>query len=343
VTKLSRPASSPRRWANRLVVGLDPLARADLAADPASAISRHFGLRVEPRESLGQRGHGGWCDGLSIAQDDVIYYAPTMNSKRENFTLCHEVGHHLVQRDEDDDTLDWAADLQDRDIVIEEVCNLIASLLLVPDDLVRRALDEYSMGGDALEAIISRSEGSREVCAIAMAQHLRCDGFVAVVNLRSPAVTLASRAHEARPYPARNEVVPAGHPLLSLENGQSQATESWWRWPDGNPFSYYQHATRRGHWVYAVFAVNDLWNVAKFHAGEPERPKIDIPRRDLRCACGFAGEIRGFPCSVCRKPVCPSCGCDCDRSNRIERGMCMSCFLAVPVSQLVDGLCTGCR
>jgi hypothetical protein len=62
----------------------------------------------------------------------------------------------------------------------------------------------------------------------------------------------------ANPWHLRSHRRQADHGLLRLADGDSAAAESWWPWPDVNPRRYYQHATRRGHWVYVVAADNDL-------------------------------------------------------------------------------------
>ncbi len=189
-----------------------------IANDPRRAIEEHLGLRVVEQGTLGERGNGGWCDGLSILDEGVIFFAPTVNSKRANFTLCHEVAHYLVEEHTDSETLDWVADQADPDQVIEHVCDLVASRLLVPDAMVAAVLEDVGPGGPAVAELFAQSEASREVCAIALADRLGCDGFIALINRDEDVVTFASRAHEGRPYPPRRAAVPSGHPLLRLSD-----------------------------------------------------------------------------------------------------------------------------
>ena len=337
--------TSPRRWADRLVCGLDAGVRAAIANDPRRAIEEQLGLRVIEQGTLGERGNGGWCDGLSIIDEGVIFFAPTANSKRANFTLCHEVAHYLIEGDTDSETLDWVADQTDPDQVIEHVCDLVASRLLVPDAMVTNVLEAVGPGGPAVAELFSRSEASREVCTIALADRLSCDGFIALVNRDEDVVTFASRAHEGRPYPPRRAPVPAGHPLLRLSDGESATAEAWWPWPDGTRQPFYQSASRDGRWVYAVLAAHDLWQVTQFHPAPAERPTVTVPEGRLTCPCGYRGAARGFPCSTCNKISCPQCHeCDCDRKERIARKPCKRCTVSVPVAQLdEDGYCTGCQ
>ena len=342
---LASEPTSPKRWADRLVGGLAAGVRAAIANDPRDAIEEQLGLRVVEQGSLGERGNDGWCDGLSIIDEGVILFAPTANSKRANFTLCHEVAHYLVDEEADSETLDWVADQADPDRVIEHVCDLVASRLLVPDVMVAVVLEELGPGGPAVAELFARSKASREVCAIALADRLSCDGFIALVNLDEDMVTFASRAHEGRPYPSRRAPVPPGHPLLRLSDGESAAVEAWWPWPDGTRHPFYQSASRDGRWIYFVMAAHDLWQVTQFHPAPVERPKAAMPEARLSCSCGYRGTAQGFPCSVCHKISCPQCHeCDCDRKERIARKPCGHCFTSVPVAQLdANGYCTGCR
>jgi Zn-dependent peptidase ImmA (M78 family) len=99
-----------------------------------------FGLRVREQDLLAQhRDAGGWCDGISFLDDGVVLYAPSPNSRRENFTLTHELGHKLAE--EDDDALDWLANRDHPERDLERLCDLIAARLLLPDTLIAQILD----------------------------------------------------------------------------------------------------------------------------------------------------------------------------------------------------------
>src|SRR5262245_36229040 len=56
-------------------------------------------------------------------------YRPTA-SRRENFTLMHELGHHLVESSIE--CLSWIADQPAPKRVLEQVCDQIAADLLIP-------------------------------------------------------------------------------------------------------------------------------------------------------------------------------------------------------------------
>ena len=76
---------------------LTPQVRVGFAADPITVLRDGLDLKVQQAPHLAQRrGDGGACDGVSFLQDRVILFAPTPYSRRENFTLAHELGHWLV-------------------------------------------------------------------------------------------------------------------------------------------------------------------------------------------------------------------------------------------------------
>src|SRR5260370_40861823 len=119
------------RPARRILGQIAAIARAALAADPKRALTERFGLRVREQDELAQRRDaGGWCDGISFLDDDVVLYAPSPFSRRENFTLTHEVGHKLTE--EDNDALDWLADRDQPGRDLAQLCDLIPATLLLP-------------------------------------------------------------------------------------------------------------------------------------------------------------------------------------------------------------------
>jgi Zn-dependent peptidase ImmA (M78 family) len=110
---------------------LDSHIHARFAASPLSVLREDLGLRVEGVEHLAnRRDDGGACDGVSFLQDGVILYAPTPYSRRENFTLAHELGHWLV--DQVEEVIDWLADQQEPQRLLETVCDRIAQGLFTP-------------------------------------------------------------------------------------------------------------------------------------------------------------------------------------------------------------------
>ncbi|WP_244930899.1 hypothetical protein [Nocardioides sp. W7] len=93
--------STRRDHARRLIEAIEPAQRAAVANHPITGIeSLGYTVVAEPA-LISQRGAGGLCDGLSFAEHNTVMYSPTPGSKRENFTLLHEVGHILVERDDD--------------------------------------------------------------------------------------------------------------------------------------------------------------------------------------------------------------------------------------------------
>jgi len=229
--------------------------------------------------------------------------------------------------------------------VIEQVCNIVACRLLLPEAQVRSILGNRWAGWRRSGHARGSLGGVREVCVIALAERMPCDGFVAVVNLRSSTVTFAARAGAGRPYPRRDEEVPTGHPLLRLADDESAAVESWWPWPDRNPRHYYQQATRRGHWIYAVLADNDLWNAAHVpHPGRRPARRFPSPNDVSPVRVGSSEQLGASHVRHARRSPAPvAAECDCDRKERLQRAFCDGCFISFPVAQLEDGLCSGCR
>jgi hypothetical protein len=331
-----------RDWAEHLVAGVAPEVRAAIADHPAQALREHLGLKVTASEHLSRRDNGGWCDGLSFTEGGEILYAPTPWSKRENFTIAHEFGHHLVDDEQDEDILVWSADLSPK--AIEEVCDMVAGRLLLPDEIVDAVLGAGRPSGPAAADLYESSSASRQAVAVALAHQLPCEGFVALV--RDARVSFASRQADTRPYAWRGDEVPDGHPIAALDDGEEVAVETFWEAPWGERRRYYMSAARRGPWTYAVFAEHDLFAAAGLHLPEPEDRAARPDPRAFTCpSCGYSGTVRRWPCPTCHQYECPRCNaCECTRREQlVQRAMCQYCFLVVRAELLVDGLCDQCR
>lgn len=333
--------STRHEHARRVIASITSDKRALIAGDPIAGIESLNYTVVAETALSSKRGAGGWCDGLSFAEHNTVIYAPTPGSNRQNFTLLHEVGHILVE--DDDAALVWLADCDNPDREAERLCDEIASALVLPEDMLDDIVGTGPLTAKDLKTLITVSSASGPACAIALARRLP-SGAVAIID-RATAMVVHSaiRGDDVQVYPWRDTNVPAGHPLLKLTPGGSTTCKSYWldRWDRRQ--DYYLSAVATEKRIYAIFSINDLWGVDRFHGGQAPPRKSNAPRTAIRCTCGFSGTAVGWPCPVCGRQYCPECNdCDCPRRERMQR-LCSSCFCLVPAIDLIDEVCSGCR
>ena len=320
-------------------------ARARFSREPKAALSEELGLVVTPVEHLTeQRNDGGACDGMSFLEDGVVLYAPTPNSRRENFTLAHELGHWLV--DQASECYDWLADLDDPGRMLETVCDHIAQELLLTDDVVRQVVGDGPPVAQNLLDLYTATHASRPVCAIALARHLPGLGAVTIINRKDRTVAHASVKPDPEKgwpqvFPWRGQQVPAGHSLLALPTGQRMTRRLSWRTPWDAQADYFVDAVAEVNWIHVLFSGSDLWNIESFQV--PIERDFDTRPKLWGYCCGRKFETRGYPCPNCRKPYCPSCkNCPCDRASAAAV-VCTNCFIERQAHLVTDGVCLDCR
>lgn len=325
--------------------GLKQSLRDRFAATPLDVIRDDLGLTVKPVYHLtDRRNDGGACDGVSFLQDGVILYAPTHTSKRENFTLAHELAHWLVeQRDE---LYDWLVDQVDPQRMLETLCDRIAQHLLLPDSLIDAATSGGPVRAEQVLQLHTASNASRPVCAIGLARRLPCCGAVLLVDQQRSEVVYASVNPDVEQgwptvFPWPGHIVPAGHPFLGIRPGATLTRRTYWEAPWGTRQEYYADAIRDGRRIVAVLADIDIWDAEQLHLDE-ERQYDQRPSTEITC-CGTTAVVRGYPCTECGQPFCPRCKrCNCDRRAEREQA-CLVCFLRFQRHLLVDGKCEDCR
>jgi hypothetical protein len=326
--------------ARRIVQAIAPQVRADIAEDPRSAIEFHYGFKVQPATSFTVRGARGWCDGMSEMASGIILYRLTPG-RRENFTLAHELAHHLVA--EDNDCPSWLADQPEPAQLLEEVCDDIASQLLISDKHIRWALDGGRPRAETVAALYEATVASRTACLIAVANRLPCDGFALLVDPEDPSrVFAAARARDTRPYAWKDDVIPGAH-VLQRANGPV-AQRSWWADYRGDRRDYYVTIAEAAGYTCAVFAENDLWGIDALHTYTPVEPDRGN-NATVNCpSCGFTGTTRWWPHDECGTLTCPKCqACECTRrEQREKRAACKNCFTVVRTHLLDEnGVCKG--
>lgn len=318
-----------KQHASRLVQALPESLRRALATDPEAALSGMPGIRVTPVPQLRDaRGAGGWCDGLSFMSDGLICYAPSPGSRRQNFTLLHELGHLCVNRN--DNALDWLADRQDPSTDLERLCDAIAAEILLPAPVVTRLLAGGPPKPGHLRQLYATSSASEEVCAIALASHIPVRG--AVLLIRRDTATVAFAASTGYPLLRipRDLPVPPRHPLRDLGARQRWAG---WTTPDlrlaftdlpskaGNPRATHEPFLR----AQAEAGLRRTTAIL-LDTGSPGDPVDDqfrqpeelpsdaakVPDPVACSACGQASARSSYPCEDCGVPPCPACGrCRC--------------------------------
>lgn len=323
---------------------LPATARERFADNPYQALSS-MGLTIEAVDELvDTRPAGGACDGTSILQDGVILYTPSPRSRRENFTLGHELGHYLVDRDEQ--IMNWLADQPEPMLQLETICDRIAQALLLPGDTVRTLTSSGPIRADTVLDLYQRTQASRPACAIAVATRLPGLGAVAILDLDANEVSFTSVHPDPdrgwpEVFPWKGHAVPAGHPLKTLAPGGRLTRGSYWETPWGRREPFYIDAVHDGRRILAVFSDTDLWACEKLHI-EPRREYLHRPDREVTC-CGSTRQVRGYPCPTCDGGYCPSCGrCRCQKSADREQ-TCQGCYLTYQRHLLVNGRCEDCR
>lgn len=329
---------------------LDAGVRSRFPTDPLRTMRTDLNLKVKEADYLTERrADGGACDGLSFLKDGVILYAPTHQSRRENFTLAHELGHWLVTQVPE--IFDWLSVQLKPKPALETLCDRIAQRLLLGDGTISAVIGTRPIRAQHVLDLYGSSQASMPACAIALATRLPGLGAIILVDRDlddEPVVRYASIQPDPnrgwpRVYPWPGQKVPAPHPLRFITEAAPVLRRTYWATAWNETADYYMDAiavsNRR---AVAVLADTDLWGAERFHP-QTRRDYDERSEQEITC-CGQIRIARGYPCQDCGLVRCPNCGkCRCDRQVD-ELVMCTgSCFLSYRPNLLVNGLCEECR
>ncbi|MEV7608516.1 ImmA/IrrE family metallo-endopeptidase [Microbacterium sp. NPDC089320] len=332
-------------WIERAVRILDPGVQEQFVLDPLDALTTGMGLTVRAVDSLAaSRGDGGFCDGMSFLDDGVILYAPTPNSRRQNFTLAHELGHWVVEQDQG--LFDWIADQADPPALLETVCDQIAQRLLLPDALTTEIVGADLVRARHVQDLFDNSQASYQACAIAIARRIRGLGAVVLIDRFDGQVAHASIQPEPDDgwpvvYPWRGQTLREAHALRQIAPGATFTRRIAWQDSWGRTADFYADAIADDRRMIAVLAGHDIWKVDPGYMIQP-REFDTRPLLTVFC-CGQTRTFRGYPCPTCGKGFCPVCkNCQCHRTAKTEEA-CTGCYILFQRHLLVDGLCESCR
>lgn len=269
------------------------------------------------------------ASGCSVAgsYDDMIHppalcVARSVSQRRRQFTVLHELGHHLQTNDIELATTSLGFD----DDTTDAACDGFAARVLLPDDLVASCFAADAPSAGDVVRLYQASNASRAACVVRAAEHLHSSGVVVLYD----AAGIVSFAAGHGVYPpargsdqARTALVAAALQDPGRADGvavTADVTTIRYRTHESAPL-YGQAAWCDGY-LLAVLVEHDApW--ARF---SPTRGPA-ASRAARSADCGVCDET--FPvteaCSACGEPRCPAGHCQC-MHNRERR--CDRCFLS---------------
>jgi hypothetical protein len=312
-----------------------PGALARLRVDPLTELMQWDELSVTLVEETPSK------EGCSVAGSyqptpPTLVVARSRSTGRRNFTVLHELGHHLQQTNVD--LGNTVFHYSDPDQFEEQSCDAFAAQILLPDNELRSTIDPRGpTPQDVVDLFTSHSSASREACCVWAARHLRGSGAVVlldstgVVQFAAPKgfVPPAKRSNQSRTPLIESALRdPRGGAtrdetyVVYRNGGQSDTLFGQARWFDDN-------------YLVAVLVTHNVpWK------------SLAIPRSSTRrdshgqwwlcetCEDSFLVNER---CERCREPRCSGGHCGCHAARIAKDKQCKGCFLTLHPSRFEAG------
>lgn len=263
----------------------------------------------------------------------TIYVTRSTNRTRDNFTVLHEYGHHLQQHDEP-----WVFRVLtklktfERSLLEERVADAFASIVLVPDVLLRAGFTG-TLTARHVASVHAASSASRHVVlrrAIDLADEPTC----LVVTDSVGRVRAAETNSEQLYQPAKDSFQPD---LLRLSGDAGYGKSVHGHTRDG-----LQYSTGAARSDLRVETHSDESGAYFFHMLTPTYRYGSQQWNDEDVECGNAAcgvTFRAYPSrrhDVCGGYRCPDCNqCDCDRR---PIAVCPRCFMELSAADAAAGL-----
>jgi Zn-dependent peptidase ImmA (M78 family) len=205
-------------------------------------------------------------DGAYDPENKVILINSQARPERQRFTLAHEISHALLLSDDD-----LLSDLHDRyegdelEGMIETLCNVGASAILIADALMSEILDRFGVTGRAIAELVRRADVSGSAALYALAEAASGQVLLAVCAPvgRGEARQLTVRASAATAgvkYTLRpGTPIPDEHPvMIASETGLEISGKSYVPFRSGRklPAMVNVYPDGNGRRVFASFDLN---------------------------------------------------------------------------------------
>lgn len=271
----------------------------------------------------------------------TLVVTEAMSRRRQQFTLLHELGHHLQRTVLE---LGEAVVAHDQPGEFEDACcDAFAAQILLPSQLLTPFLDKRGPTASGAAALFSSSNASRAAICVRLAPFMSGSGVIAVLD-ESGTVTFA--ASHGGMYPPARGSDQARNPLVAAAIADSQRTTTlqrndariWYRDGHSTPELYGQAAWSDGR----LFIVMAEYGVAWLALSPPRETKpLYLTSKWETCETCGTNFVVLARCPTCGEPKCPSGHCACTKA---ATRTCPECFLVKPRGQFPPGsdICSDC-
>lgn len=299
-----------------------------LAADAYDVISASTEVAVVLQDRLDSACGGG---GYYRADPPTIYLHPSI-LRRDNFTLLHELGHHLQQFHPE-----WSYVLMDLApdaalLAEEEVANAVAVQVLMP--WVDDALDARDVHpADVMAGLFATTAASRSAVVQRVAGLLpdSAKWILAVADLDGTVQSAATTYADAQPAKGSEQPGFAALASQAMRGPVRRRFSEGLRYSTGSEL----HDMRAeavldadGRYVFVA-----LTPESRFGTGKLIRPSFDCANP----SCGRSFEARNVEhcCSKCGHPACTWCSrCGCDPTDTGKT--CLNCNMRLTPVELAN-------
>lgn len=271
----------------------------------------------------------------------TLVVTESMSRRRQQFTLLHELGHHIQKTDIPLGTV--IVEHREPEAFEDACCDVFAARVLLPDDLVDEHISPRGPTVSSATDLFETSNASRAAICVRLAGRLRSPGAVVVLD---GAGTVTFAAARGGLFPPARGTDQSANPLVraAVDTGDAGRTTMrddaliWYRSGHSSERLYGQAAWAGDRLFLILVAYSAPWLAMSPPRDGTAQHSSDRWEQCDNCNRRF---VVGFICRTCGQPRCPSGHCRC--TSRAEQ-TCTECFLLKPSRQFAPGakVCLEC-
>jgi hypothetical protein len=271
----------------------------------------------------------------------TLIVTESMSRRRQQFTVLHELGHHIQKTDIALGTV--IVEHREPEAFEDACCDAFAAQVLLPDDLVDAHISDRGPTVSTAVELFAVSNASRAAICVRLVGRLQSPGVVVVLDQAGTVTFAAARGGIYPPARGSNQTAnPLVEAAINTEGAGRTITRDdaqiWYRSGHSSDRLYGQAA-----WAGDRVFLMMVSHRAPWLSFSPPRDGTAQHTNDRWDECEHCQQsfvVNSF-CPACEQPRCPSGHCDCT-AKRYKT--CMKCFLQRHHSQFLPGadICQEC-